>query len=114
MRLVMAKKTHLPVQLWQWDSALLNEGQLFSSAASLRQKTHVPVPYNIGNNTCFLEKPVSCKNHTGNSIRLQRAITTSAACFQPPFRRNRPPKPRDFSQLLQRRKRYSRRICRPL
>src|ERR1700733_12634986 len=55
------KKTHLPVQLWRWDSALLNEGQLFSSAASLRQKKHVPVPCNIGNNTSFLEMPVSCK-----------------------------------------------------
>jgi len=63
MRLVMAKKTDLPVQLWRWDSALLNEGQLFSSAASLRQKTRVPVPYNIGNNRCFLEMPDSCKKH---------------------------------------------------
>src|SRR5580698_2499595 len=85
MRLVMGKKTNLPVQLWRWDSALLNEGRLFSSAASLRQKTHVPVPYNIGNNTCFLEMPDSCKKHTGNPIRLQHAKMTAATCFQRRF-----------------------------
>src|ERR1700677_4023746 len=101
MQCVVAKKNHLPVQPWRWDSALRNSGQLFSSAASLRQKTHVPVPYNIGNNTSFLEIPVSWMKTYRKFNSIATRENGPRDLFPTPLGRKKAAKPRDFLQLLQ-------------
>jgi hypothetical protein len=59
---------------------------MLSSSAFLRQKTHVPKPHYTGNNTYFLEKPVSCEKtyRKSNSIatredELREWIPTAVA-----------------------------------
>src|ERR1700683_5779871 len=89
------------------------EGQLFSSAASLRQKTHVPVPYKSGNNNSFLEISVSCKKTYRKFNSIATRENSPRDLFPIPWGRKKPEQPRDFLQLRSRRKRYSRRICPP-